>query len=73
VPPQPTPTLIPFTPAATPLGPIVNTSRSGGCSIGDGANSAPPWVLAVLPLVLWLRRGHLQRLRVRPDERSWGQ
>ena len=69
-PPEPTPTLIPFTPVSTPLPPIVHTSRSGGCSIGGGADGSQAWVLCVLPFALWLRRRHLQRVRVRTDERG---
>ena len=69
VPPQPTPTFIPFTPAPTAPGPIVNTSRSGGCSIGSGPNDSQLWVLSVMPLALWLRRRRLQRVRIRSGER----
>jgi hypothetical protein len=68
-PPDPTPTIIPFTPVFTPLPPVVNESRSGGCSIGHGPdNGSQLWVFGVLPLALWLRRRRLQRVRLRNDE-----
>ena len=70
VPPTPLPTFIPFTPEPTPLGPIVNVSRSGGCSIGSGPDGSQLWAVCALPLLLWLRRSRLQRVPVRNDDRG---
>jgi hypothetical protein len=69
VPPEATPTLIPFTPPPTAENPIVNVSRSGGCAIGQGPDGSPVWVFCLLPLALWLRRRQVQRIQVRTDVR----
>jgi FG-GAP-like repeat len=66
VPPEPSPTIIPFTPAPTALPALVNVSRSGGCSIEHGPDGAQLWVLCLLPVALWLRRRG-QHLPVRSD------
>jgi hypothetical protein len=70
-PPTPTPTLFPLNTPVPTLGPEIHLSRSGGCSIGGGGDSAGLWIIAALPLVAWLRRrlvgdrvrarGHLRR------------
>jgi hypothetical protein len=71
VPPEPTPTLIPLTPEPTPLGPEVQVSRGGGCSIGARPDGSSVWVLVTLPVfLLWRRRqlhGAVVQRRRRPQ------
>lgn len=69
-PPEPTPTFPPFTPPPTDPGPLIHTSRSGGCSIGRGPDGSQLWLFGVVPLALWLRRRHVQQVRVRSTERG---
>ena len=67
-PPPPTPTQIVFTPTPRPgPGLVLQTGRGGGCSVG-GSDTAGSWLLAGVPLVLWLRR-----LRLQPAHLTRGQ
>lgn len=68
-PPDPTPTIIPFTPKPPPPGPTIILSRGGGCSIDRGADGFPLLLFYLLPLALWVQRNRLQRVRVRNGER----
>ena len=43
-------------PTATPE-PIVNSSRSGGCAVGESSSAdGTAWLLSLLPLAVWVRR-----------------
>ncbi len=63
--PPPPPTQNPFftaTPTSSP-GVTVSSSRSGGCAMDNQADAGAAWLLVTLPLVAWLRRAQVSRVR----------
>jgi hypothetical protein len=63
--PIPSPTIKFPTPTPPPPQPTLTVSRGGGCSIGASGNDfGGAWLLAALPLGLWLRRRALQSVRL---------
>jgi VCBS repeat protein len=65
---DPPPTFSPTPPVfATPTTPVpadqLVVGRSGGCSIGRGDTGNGLWMLGALPIIVWVRRYGLARLR----------